>query len=51
MRVGSSFGILEPHEGKIYDNQAIDFAIIPGVAFDIHGVIGWAEERVTTTGC
>lgn len=37
MRVGSSFGIMEPHEGKIYNNQAIDFAIIPGVAFDIHG--------------
>ncbi|NHB70181.1 5-formyltetrahydrofolate cyclo-ligase [Perlabentimonas gracilis] len=37
MRVGPSFGILEPQEGAIYDNRPIDFAIIPGVAFDIKG--------------
>ncbi len=34
MRVGPSFGILEPQDGPEYNNQPIDFAIIPGVAFD-----------------
>jgi 5-formyltetrahydrofolate cyclo-ligase len=34
MRVGPSFGILEPQDGKAYQSQPIDLAIIPGVAFD-----------------
>ena len=31
------FGIMEPKTGKIVDPKEIDFAIIPGVAFDKKG--------------
>lgn len=37
MVVGPSFGILEPRNGLPYNNEAIDFAVIPGVAFDLLG--------------
>ncbi|MDD2550135.1 MAG: 5-formyltetrahydrofolate cyclo-ligase [Bacteroidales bacterium] len=37
MVVGPSFGILEPQNGANYKNEPIDFAIIPGVAFDASG--------------
>ena len=37
MVVGPSFGILEPRNGLPYDNEPIDFAVIPGVAFDLAG--------------
>ena len=33
---GSSFGILEPRTGAIVALEEIDFAIIPGLAFDRH---------------
>ncbi|SDB87307.1 5-formyltetrahydrofolate cyclo-ligase [Williamwhitmania taraxaci] len=31
---GQSFGILEPREGRLVDIAEIDFAVIPGIAFD-----------------
>jgi len=34
---GSSFGIQEPQTEEIADPKEIDFAIIPGVAFDLKG--------------
>lgn len=37
MVVGPSFGILEPRNGGNYENQPIDFGVIPGVAFDTAG--------------
>lgn len=37
MVVGPSFGILEPQKGTPYTNELIDFAVIPGVAFDLAG--------------
>lgn len=35
--VGPVFGILEPHNGADYENQPIDFGVIPGMAFDASG--------------
>jgi 5-formyltetrahydrofolate cyclo-ligase len=37
MEEESFFGILEPKTGKLVDPAEIDFAIIPGVAFDKKG--------------
>ncbi len=37
MVVGPSFGILEPQKGEIFTETAIDFGIIPGMAFDLQG--------------
>jgi 5-formyltetrahydrofolate cyclo-ligase len=34
---GSSFGIQEPHTGALVEPSTIDFAIIPGIAFDTNG--------------
>jgi len=34
---GSSFGIKEPHTGELVNPIDIDFAIIPGIAFDLSG--------------
>ena len=34
---GESFGIMEPHNGRLVDLSEIDLAIIPGVAFDKQG--------------
>jgi len=34
---GTSFGIMEPHGGKKLGINTVDFAIIPGVAFDLSG--------------
>jgi 5-formyltetrahydrofolate cyclo-ligase len=37
MEVGPSFGILEPRKGIDFNNEVIDLAIIPGIAFDMSG--------------
>ena len=37
MEQSKHFGIMEPKTGKIVDPKEIDFAIIPGVAFDKKG--------------
>ncbi|HPD95906.1 MAG TPA: 5-formyltetrahydrofolate cyclo-ligase [Tenuifilaceae bacterium] len=37
MEQSNSYGILEPKTGKRIDPSEIDFAIIPGIAFDIKG--------------
>ena len=37
LSTGSSFGIQEPKTEEIADPKEIDFAIIPGVAFDLKG--------------
>lgn len=37
MVVGPAFGILEPQKGLKFEYQPIDFAVIPGVAFDLKG--------------
>lgn len=37
MEKSGSFGILEPQTGERIDPQDIDFAIIPGLAFDLKG--------------
>jgi len=34
---GSSFGIQEPQTGKLVSSRDIDFAVIPGIAFDAKG--------------
>jgi 5-formyltetrahydrofolate cyclo-ligase len=34
---GSLFGIQEPHTGALVEPSTIDFAIIPGIAFDTNG--------------
>ncbi|MBD5807164.1 5-formyltetrahydrofolate cyclo-ligase [Limosilactobacillus walteri] len=33
----TSFGILEPHEGKVYSPDEIDLMVVPGVAFTASG--------------
>lgn len=33
----TSFGILEPHDGKVYSPDEIDLMIVPGVAFTLSG--------------
>ncbi len=37
MVVGSSYGILEPQTEIVADKENIDFAIVPGIAFDYLG--------------
>ncbi|MHC1703359.1 MAG: 5-formyltetrahydrofolate cyclo-ligase [Tenuifilaceae bacterium] len=37
MKQASSFGILEPQTGELMSPHDIDFAIIPGIAFDYKG--------------
>ena len=37
MEKGSSFGILEPTSTEVVTISDIDFAIVPGVAFDLQG--------------
>ncbi len=34
LQLGESFGVLEPHSGRLVSADEIDFAVIPGVAFD-----------------
>lgn len=33
----TSFGILEPHDGKVYSPDEIDLMVVPGVAFTASG--------------
>ncbi len=37
MESGSGFGLMEPHTGLLVKPEEVDFAIIPGVAFDRKG--------------
>jgi 5-formyltetrahydrofolate cyclo-ligase len=37
MSKGPSFGIMEPNKGDIVSIEEVDFAIVPGVAYDLRG--------------